>query len=91
MSYRSPVFRTTVEIREEQRAALVALAARRGIRGFSLLVQEAVDRYLASQMESDRKVRDALRQRGAFAGRDGDRSAAQARRAHRTWGRGWDP
>lgn len=39
--------RTTVEITEEQHRALSAIAQRRGIRGFSALVQEALDGYLA--------------------------------------------
>jgi hypothetical protein len=38
--------RTTVEITNEQHAALSALAQRRGLRGFSTLVQEALDVYL---------------------------------------------
>ncbi len=38
--------RTTVEISDDQHRALSALAQRRGLRGFSQLVQEAVDAYL---------------------------------------------
>jgi len=38
--------RTTVEITAEQHRALMVLAHRRGIRGFSHLVQEAIDAYL---------------------------------------------
>ena len=41
--------RTTVEITDEQRLALTTLASKRGLRGFSLLVQEAIDRYLAEE------------------------------------------
>jgi len=37
---------TTVEIRDRQRAKLFELAARRGEKGFSKLVQEAIDLYL---------------------------------------------
>ena len=40
--------RTTVEITEEQHRALSAMAQRRGVRGFSALVQEALDVYLAN-------------------------------------------
>jgi hypothetical protein len=40
--------RTTVEITDEQHRALSAIAQRRGVRGFSLLVQEALDGYLAN-------------------------------------------
>ena len=38
--------RTTVEISDAQHRALSALAQRRGLRGFSQLVQEALDAYL---------------------------------------------
>jgi hypothetical protein len=40
--------RTTVEISDEQHRALSAIAQRRGVRGFSVLVQEALDAYLAT-------------------------------------------
>ncbi len=39
--------RTTVEITTEQHRALTELARRRGVRGFSPLVQEAIDAYLS--------------------------------------------
>jgi hypothetical protein len=38
--------RITVEIRPEQRIQLLEIAARRGKKGFSGLVQEAIDRFL---------------------------------------------
>jgi hypothetical protein len=37
-----------VEITDEQHRALSAIAQRRGVRGFSALVQEALDGYLAN-------------------------------------------
>lgn len=38
--------RTTIELKDEHRARLLALAARKGLRGYSRVVEEAVDRYL---------------------------------------------
>ena len=40
--------RTTVEITDRQHRALSAIAQRRGVRGFSVLVQEALDDYLVN-------------------------------------------
>lgn len=40
--------RTTVEITDDQHRALSAIAQRRGVRGFSVLVQEALEEYLAN-------------------------------------------
>ncbi|MDN5857686.1 MAG: hypothetical protein L0H84_03605 [Pseudonocardia sp.] len=45
--------RTTVEISERQHAALSALAQRRRLRGFSQLVQEALDAYLADLADDE--------------------------------------
>jgi hypothetical protein len=44
---------TTVEIRDDQYAALEALAAKRGLRDFSPLVQAAVDAYLENCATED--------------------------------------
>ncbi len=52
--------RTTVEITDEQRARLLELAARRGEKGFSKLVQEALEKYIEELEDHDRRVRDAL-------------------------------
>ena len=39
--------RTTIDLPDDLRAKLLALAARRGEKGFSTIVREAVTRYLA--------------------------------------------
>lgn len=49
--------RTTIEIRDEQRIALAAIAAKRGLRGYSEVVREAIDAYLA---EAEGEDLDAL-------------------------------
>lgn len=41
--------RTTIDIPDDQRAQLLALAARRGEKGFSGLVREALEIYLRDQ------------------------------------------
>ena len=41
--------RTTIEIKPEHRAKLLELAARRGTKGFSELVGEALDAYLRAE------------------------------------------
>lgn len=38
--------RTSIELTDEQRSALMALAGKRGLRGYSSLVQEALTLYL---------------------------------------------
>ena len=59
--------RTTIEIRDEHRARLLALAARRGEKGFSKIVEEALEAYLLNLEERDRARRLALGALGALS------------------------
>lgn len=52
--------RTTIELPDRQRAQLLELAARRGLKGFSQLVQEALDRFLQTAQPEDTRARDAV-------------------------------
>lgn len=76
--------RTTIEISEEHRAQLLKLAARRGEKGFSNLVQEALDGYLGAQSRADDKRRRALMLRGAL-GREAGRRRARAAALRESW------
>lgn len=58
--------RTTVELTQEQRARLLELAARRGEKGFSKLVQEAVDAYLEVYGSQSERTRAAQAVLGTF-------------------------
>lgn len=58
--------RTTIELTDEQRARLLRLAALRGEKGFSRLVQEAVDAYLDAQQGRADAIRHALTLRGSL-------------------------
>ena len=75
--------RTTVEISSEQHIALLNLAAKRGIRGFSSLVQEALDEYLAAA-ESD-TLADALSAEGSITDGQADRLEEIIEAAWKTW------
>jgi hypothetical protein len=58
--------RTTVEIRPEHRAKLLELAAKRGEKGFSGIVAEALDVYFAEGRDADR-VRRLRKLRGVLS------------------------
>ncbi len=58
--------RTTIELRNDQRARLLKLAAERGERGFSGLIQDAVDRYLAEIELRDQSVEDSIAMIGSL-------------------------
>jgi hypothetical protein len=83
--------RTTIELKDEQRAALLALAARRGMKGFSDLVGEAVDAYLREQAGMDERVQRALRARGGLNAAEADDLRARVAEARSTWRSDPDP
>lgn len=75
--------RTTVEISDAQHRALSALAQRRGLRGFSPLVQEAVDTYLGDLGQDEVCV--LLDLEGTLGERDERELRARIDVARRTW------
>ncbi len=66
--------RTTIEIPDEQRARLLEIAGRRGEKGFSKLVQEALELYL-----NDHERRDAVETAQRLQGRLSDEGACVSR------------
>ena len=77
--------RTTVEITDAQRAGLLELAARRGEKGFSRLVQEAVDRFLADEHAGKGRVEAALALEGSMTAEAADGLTASIARLRRSW------
>ena len=67
--------RTTIDLTDEQRSELLRLAARRGLKGFSPIVQEAVDAYLKNNNDREKTIGDALALRGSL-----NRKSAEAMR-----------
>ncbi len=74
--------RTTVEIKDEQYARLLALAAQRGEKGVSKLVQEALEKYIE---DHDRRVRDAISVLGRLDEETARELEATSQRLTKTW------
>lgn len=53
--------RTTIEISDRHRSALLSLAAQRGLRGYSRIIEEALDFYIANQQKAD-EIKKGLRE-----------------------------
>jgi hypothetical protein len=77
--------RTTIEITDKHRARLVELAARRGEKGFSGLVREALELYLDGGAEREERVRSALAVLGTLDAAAADRMEESARRLRESW------
>ena len=61
--------RTTIDLTDEQRAELLRIAAKRGVKGFSSLVQEALDDYLKRQGAKEGAIASALSLKGCLKGK----------------------
>jgi hypothetical protein len=77
--------RTTIEITPEHRAKLLALAARRGAKGFSQLVAEALDAYLRAEAAREAQRKAAGRLKGALPAREARRLRDTAAALRRSW------
>lgn len=77
--------RTTVDISDAQRAKLLELAARRGEKGFSRLVQEALDRFLADESARDERIKRALGLAGTLDDKAADALEKAVREIRGSW------
>jgi metal-responsive CopG/Arc/MetJ family transcriptional regulator len=79
--------RTTIEIDDELRARLLALAARRGEKGFSGLVSEAIERYLSDEENREEQQRKAaaLDALGSLSDEEADALEERTRRLREKW------
>jgi predicted DNA-binding protein len=77
--------RTTIEISNETRAKLVALAARRGLRGYSEIVNEAIEQYLAKIENREREIAEILKLAGTLSERESEEYAARTKELWSRW------
>lgn len=77
--------RTTIEISNETRAKLMALAARRGLRGYSEIVNEAIEEYLAKVENREKEIAEVLKLAGTLSERESQEYADRTREFWSRW------
>ena len=77
--------RTTVELPDEIRARLLEMAARRGERGFSGLVEEALERYLAEEERRRERAETARSVLGTLDDEEAEALVESVRRLRDRW------
>jgi hypothetical protein len=77
--------RTTIAMKPEHRARLLELAARRGLKGFSALVEEALETYFTAQAREDAKRAKAAALRGVLSSQEAEGLRTEATRLRREW------
>jgi predicted transcriptional regulator len=77
--------RTTIELRDDQRARLLEMAAKEGRKGFSHLIQEAVDRFLEEDAGRQEEVSAALALVGTLGHQEAEALRERVRRIREGW------
>lgn len=77
--------RTTIEIKDQLRARLLELAARRGLKGFSVIVEEAIERYLEEHAPHDDRVNQALSVLGTLGDEEAEALERSIQRLREQW------
>lgn len=62
--------RATIELPDRLRASVMAVAARKGYRGYSKVIVEALEFYLAEKEAKEGGLADLLAMRGAWSGQE---------------------
>ena len=77
--------RTTIELSDDHRGALHSLAARRGLRGYSKLIQEAIDFYIKEKAKSGDEVKHLLKMRGTWSREEARRFRKRLQEIKQNW------
>ncbi len=79
--------RTTIELDDKLREALIKRAAERGDKGYSRLIEDALREYLARHESSEREQRAAAIRAvtGSFSEEEADQMEAVIKEVRRTW------
>jgi len=77
--------RTTIEISDRHRSVLVALAAQRGLRGYSEIIEEALDKYIAEQMRDPDTRERVLAMRGSWQQDEIERTRSRLLELRKQW------
>ena len=77
--------RTTIEMKPEHRSALLALASRRGEKGFSTVLGEAIERFLQGEVEREKRRKTLLSLGGSLSKKEGDGLRRAVRELRESW------
>ena len=77
--------RTTIDLKPEHRARLLEIAARRGEKGFSSVIAEAIEAHLDQLAQNEDARRRALLLRGSLSRPDAEALRRSAKTLRESW------
>jgi len=77
--------RTTIEISDKNRGILLSLAAQRGLRGYSSLIEEALEFYIEHRLKNAAEKADILKMKGSWKTGETKRIKANLNELRENW------
>jgi len=77
--------RTTIELSQKNKAKLLSAAARRGLKGYSLVIDEALELYFQDESLRSEKVRAALALQGSLSDSEADSLTERVSKVRAQW------
>ncbi len=77
--------RATIELPDHLRAAVLAVAARKGYRGYSRVIVEALEHFLAEKEAKESGLDQLLALRGSWSGGEAAGVRERIQRARSNW------
>jgi len=77
--------RTTIELSDRHRSILHALSSERGLRGYSKIIEEAIDFYIKEKVLKDETVQELLKLRGVWSAEEGNKVKARLKEIRENW------
>ncbi len=77
--------RTTIELSDDHRSALHSLAARRRLRGYSKLIQEAIDFYIKEKVKGGGSNKHLLKMKGTWSEEETKKFRKRLEEIRRNW------
>jgi hypothetical protein len=77
--------RTTIEIKDKLRAELLRRAARQGAKGFSHIIEEALESYFGIEDKASDARKKALSLRGSLGRQDSEKLRFETEKIRESW------
>ena len=77
--------RTTIELSDRHRGILHALSSERGLRGYSKIIEEAIDFYITEKALKDKTAQELIKLKGSWSVKEGERIKAKLKEVRKDW------
>ncbi len=77
--------RTTIEIKDKLRAELLRRAAHDGAKGFSHIIEEALESYFGNEDKMAAAIKKAKELKGCLSAREAEQLSTETRKIRESW------